>query len=277
MSSFNFFAERDVERFTRVIQRKGGLWLFHHIPKTAGTSMTKELRQCFPPYCNIHAERDEDQSNRQDSLGHAVKTFLENYPEYQFQSASGHLRLKHIRQIAEAIPNMRTFTFLRDPVARVISEYRYTRTPKHPGYKQNIERYPSIHEYIEEPVNQNKMWAFVAPRNQDVTKVSLRNVFNRYAFIGTLENFADDFAFLTGLIGCPKAPAARENATKPQKENVVEITEELISRIMEVNARDIAFYDSVQTILSDRRDEMNAFVNAKRKMYNMPAVADAPA
>ncbi|MEP5375836.1 MAG: hypothetical protein ABJQ14_08595, partial [Hyphomicrobiales bacterium] len=54
MSTFNKFNRLGPARFAKLMKRSGQTWIFHHIPKTAGSSLTSELRFCLPPYRNIN-------------------------------------------------------------------------------------------------------------------------------------------------------------------------------------------------------------------------------
>lgn len=276
MSNFNVLRDATVDQYAQRLQREGGIWVFHHIPKTAGSSLVQELRVVFPPYCNIAGMPvPEGIEERSDMMMAQVEAFLAAQATTQFRAVSGHLRLPHLRRIREALPQARVFTFLRDPVERVISEFRYTRTPKHPTYQDYLERYPTIEDFVTDPANQNRMWSFVAPRASTPDEDGLRRVFNRYAFIGTLENYADDFAFFAGLSGYPKAPSARQNVTKAQSDNAVDQTDTLHALIREHNQADIAFYDAVSAVLADRRADMQDYVAARRALFE--GRADMPA
>ena len=269
MSNFNLFSDLPFDQFAQRFQREGIVWVFHHIPKTAGTSMVQELRFCFPPYFNIGAaaNRDPDAPRRADMLMHGVEMFLDEHPKTQFRSVSGHLHPVHVRRLREGLPHARVFTFLREPVARMISEFRYTRTPKHPTYKEVLAKYPTIESYLDDPDTHNKMWRFVAGRVQRPDETGLTQLFNRYGFIGTLEDYNLCFEFFTALTGHPKTPTTRANVTEKKSENEVEITDDLRARIVETHQDDIAFYNAVTAKLAARRAEMHAFINDRRAQY----------
>ena len=268
MSNFEILSKDGVDRLARGAQRTGGLVFFHHIPKTAGTSLVKELRTCLPPYRNIFAPHYTDGPPREDALMEAAEAFLKDLPEIQYRSASGHLRLQHVRRISEAVPHMRMFTFIRDPLERVVSEYRYTRTEKHPTHAEMKDRYPDIEAFVDDPINQNRMWNFIAPRDMAPDEKGLRKVFRRYLFIGTLEAFDRDFSFLMGLFGYPKLPAAQSNKARASKDNEVEMTDALRDHILACNSDDVALYNAVTETLEKRTEEMEAFVEERLALFN---------
>ena len=52
--SFAEFAELHPAEYFERLKATGNFWLFHHIPKTAGTSLTHELNKYLYPYRNIN-------------------------------------------------------------------------------------------------------------------------------------------------------------------------------------------------------------------------------
>ena len=276
--NFNKFEETDVARFASQFAHTGILWVFHHIPKTAGSSLTRELNASLPPYRNVFADHlFPEGGNRHDALMESVEAFLKADGKVHYRSASGHLRIPHLKRIQEHFDNAHLFTFLREPADRLISDYRYAKTPKHPVYKEFAERFPTIEDYVENSGSQNKMWKYVAPSSFDASEKSLERIFNRYAFIGTLETINEDWAFFTSLFGCPKMMTSRVNVTEKQKNNEVDSEASLRARIRELNQKDYLLYDRVSAILAGKRDEMQAHVLARRAMWlgDVPVADDA--
>lgn len=266
--NFNDLRDGNVDQFYTRVRHNGAVWVFHHIPKTAGSSITEELDTLLPPYRNIFAEMQPGETESRDTLlRRATERFLEDHAKQQFRAASGHLRLPHVRQISEAVPNSRFFTFLRDPVARVISDYRYARTPKHPVYQEFIERYPDIETYIEDPSVADKMWKFMAGAKPEADEAFIEKTFRRYIFVGCVEDLASDFAFVTALFGYPKRLAARANTTQTTESNKVEVSDDLKAKIEAKNARDVALYRAARAITSAKRAEMDAFIESRRALY----------
>lgn len=268
MSNFNNFRTLPVANYAAQFNHKGVVWVFQHIPKTAGSSLTAELNQILPPYRNIfasHAPGDAD--NLHDAMMTSVDEFLADHQTTHYRSASGHLRLPHMRRIQESLPNMRVVTFLREPAKRLISDYRYAKTPRHPTFQEFSDRFPTIEDYVNDPASQNKMWKFLAPVKLDADEQALKGVFNRASFIGTLETLADDWAFFSALSGHPKVMSSRVNVTAKRSDNKVKDDEDLLALIREKNEKDYVLYDTVMASLTERRDEMNAYIDDRRRMW----------
>ena len=227
--------------------------------------MSAELNDLLPPYRNIHVQHRDEVGG--DPLMAAATDFVEDYPARGFRSASGHLRLRHVRRIREGVGGLRSFTFLRDPVDRVVSEFRYTRTPAHPTHEQVRAQYPNIHAFVEDPANQNRMWAFLTPPAWEVGDASVERIFQQHVFIGTLETISVDFPFLTGLFGCPRAMSVRANTTTQSDYNEVELDHALVEFIRERNPADVMLYDAVRDVLAKREREMVTHISARRATY----------
>ncbi len=269
MTNFQNFATVPLQKYAGYFRNHGCLWIFQHIPKTAGSSVTRELSGVLPPYCNIHlatSSQDEAES-RSKSLMKEVDSFIERYKSRRYSSASGHLRQPHLRRICESLPHAKIFSFLREPAERLISDYRYAKTPKHPPHQEFSRRYPTIESYIDDPSNNNKMWRFVRPGNASADKEALSMVFRRYAFFGTVSRLEQHFQFLTGLTTCPKPPRARINVTTEQTDNSVALSADLRSRIEQANTDDYNFYTAVKQILDEKSREIDEFINDRRGFY----------
>lgn len=267
MTTFKTFSRVGAEKYSRIMRRKGALWFFHHIPKTAGSSLTRELSFCFAPYYNIHLEGWGEGVDRAQGLMDAVDVFLEEHKTTHFRSCSGHLRLPHVRKLTSSLPELRAFTFLRDPVERFVSEYRYSCTEKHPPSATFVKQFPTIDAYLEWPGSRDKMWNFVASPALEGTQENIDAIFNRYAFIGTVETLARDFAYMSAFSGYPKAPGTRANTTVGSSKNKVDLTPELRDKIEKANAKDVAFYEAVTSSLTAQNDEMVAFCDSQRELY----------
>lgn len=252
--------------YARRLQSQGGLWFFHHIPKTAGSSLVRELMFCFPPYCNING--GEVIENRAQAIEAALDAFLVAMPERGWRAASGHLRPAHMAKLRQAVPQLRPFTFLRDPVDRVVSEFRYTRTPSQPGHEGYIARYPTIGSFVEDPQHQDRMMHFLAPGQAATQEDAIERVLKRYVFIGTVEALSPCFSFLSALEGHPKVPVARANVTRGAEDNAVDLTPDLAEMIRTLNARDVALYAAVTALLERIAPAMTAFVEERRAAYD---------
>lgn len=269
MTTFLNFAQEPVAKYASFFRNNGCLWVFHHIPKTAGSSLTRELSGTLAPYRNVFVRPSANPGadSRLDALMEEVEAFIAENETKRYMSISGHLRQPHLKRIQEAVPSARVFTFLRDPAERLISDYRYAKTPRHPPHEEFARRYPTIEAYIEDPGSNNKMWRFVRRGNRPFSEEMLDNVFRRYAFFGLVNQLDTHFQFLTALTTFPRRPVAQVNVTVGQANNVVEISPALRSRIEKANEDDYALYAAVERVLKNKLPEMRAFIEERRAYF----------
>ncbi len=234
------------------------LCVFLHVPKTAGSSLSHELARLREPYINIHRRYFHGEavsfSRVEDELGAAIDRGKIDTA----RSCSGHFTWAMAASLRWARPDARFFTFLRDPVARVISDYRYSRTPSHPTHREMIAKFPSIESYLKAPETQNKMSRFLLP-DEAVSPVEIDAFVSRhYAFIGLLEDYAMSFNILARMLGEDAMPSEHKRVTEDTEDNIVDITPELREQVAQVNQRDVALHDIARAKLDAVAGEWQA-------------------
>ena len=225
-----------------------GLCLFVHVPKTAGTSLRSELAALLRPEFNIAIDYTDAGRSFQQRMDEAVEAFLADALLVWPRFASGHILPRHTRRICAALPGTRLVTLLRDPVARVVSDYRHQRSPRHPVHAAFTARVPDLDAYLALRSEANKMALHLVPaeilRAGDPA-ACIDHVMRSFAFIGVQEMYPICFRALTTLLGRPLWPRLRENVTG---ENPAEglVSPELAARIRAANPIDEALYRHVQ-------------------------------
>jgi Sulfotransferase family len=240
----------------------GNLWLFIHIPKTAGSSLGAEIAREVRPYRNIHVEYDGNGDSHDVRLQKAVDRFIADGQTIQFRSASGHLTMQHALQIRAAFPRTRLVTMLRHPVARVISDFRYQRTPAHPQHKEFIERYPTLSAYAHGEESQDKMFRFMAPDPTMPFAGALSEIEEMLSFVGLVEMYPMSFNVLFRLFSLDLMPKEYRRKTETNEHNVVENSPEIFEMIAQLNPRDVLMFDTFRKLLGARREEWSALRHA---------------
>lgn len=245
------------------------LWLFVHVPKTAGSSLAAELAALLPPYRSIHidhADRSRPAPERYDLV---TEDFLALQAREPARSASGHVQFRNVRRIVEALPGTRLITMLREPVARLVSDYLYQLSPMHPLAAEVRAKIPDFAAFVELPGQRNRAARHLLPpglaRQGDVAG-GLAFLRARYAFVGVQERYELSFRALTALLsGHPRAPQAEpkrvNEGARAEKAKVMAELEDpaLRARIAELNAFDLgihaaiaADWDRIAAPLADR-------------------------
>lgn len=231
------------------------LWFFVHIPKTAGSSTVEALNRDLHPYENIHVDYT-DPSPHNEKLRMVVSRFIEQHTEQPFRSASGHLPFEYYKTLTTAFPNTRSFTFLRNPVDRVISDFRYQRTTMHPPHQKFIKDFPTIESYVETTSSQNKMSRFLSDIHDATPDPEIvETILDEFDFIGTLDMYDMCYHCITQMaLGEGQLPQFHERKTPDEPQTQVERSPRLIKLIQQYNKLDVLLYDTVRDILRKHRD-----------------------
>lgn len=253
-SGYRAFIEEDRDR--------GDLWFFLHIPKTAGSSFRAELQSLLTPDHNIHAYDGEAEGEFTDRLGAAIRAFAASTWKTPYRFVSGHVPVDMMEPIRNAARTPKTFTMLRDPVGRVISDFRYQSTPQHPDYAVFRARYPSIEAYLDAPGEGDKMMRYLRPHAAADVAETIAHVLETFVFVGSMETYDTSFAVMMELLGANRAPSVFLRKTEDRQATDVRLTPELESRIRAANARDLALYDGLMAYVRQvdalRRDAPSA-------------------
>jgi len=252
---FSSFTSLGLGEFIEKESAPDYLWIYIHIPKTAGSSFASELSILRQPYRNIHVDYEDKTTPHDVKLERVVDQFILDNRTTQFRACSGHLSMRHVNKIREAFPRSRVISILRNPVERVISDFRYARTPSHPPYKEFINQFPTIESYVDSPASQNKMFRFLAP-DPEMRMDELFEFFDeRVSFVGLMEMYPMTFNIVMQLLGLNRLPTSHKRKTEPTKYNQVIRTPELLKRIKEANTRDFAMFRFVKERLLARREQ----------------------
>ena len=260
--AFASFATLKLDEFLQQESAPGELWIFVHIPKTAGSSLVAEWSGIRQPYCNIHADYEAPGKTYDERLENAIDRFVAENEKTSFRACSGHITMRHVRKIRKAIPKSRVVSLLRDPVERVISDYRYARTPAHPPYREFIRQFPTIESYVDSPASQNKMFKFLTPDPMLPAAGLVAFLNESTSFIGLTEMYPMSFNIIMNISGQNRFPTLHMGKTESTEDNSVNRTTGLIKRIREANAQDIALFNFVKERMIARREEWRAHLNA---------------
>ncbi|WP_372622112.1 hypothetical protein [Falsiroseomonas sp.] len=239
------FAGR-LDEYFREAAVGGELCVFVHVPKTAGTSLRGEIAKLLQPDINIAVDYTDTARSFHERMDEAVEAFIAEASASPIRFGSGHILGRHVLRIRGSFPKARLVTFLRDPVHRVISDYRYQRSPRHPVHAEFVARVPSLDAYLELKSERNKIAQHLVPPDillaGDAAEC-VDYVMRTYAFVGMQEMYPISFRVLTTLVGTPSWPKLRENVNT-ENEAERQVAAEVAERIRAANPLDVAIYDA---------------------------------
>lgn len=255
------FSDLETMSLNDFIDRNKGndqtLWFFQHIPKTAGSSFSVEIGRKRLPYSNICIDYEDETRSHEEKLSLAVKTFIDQSSGQRFASASGHLRKAHVDLIRAEYEDCRVVTFLRSPEARVVSDYRYQRTPMHPPYQAFLKAFPDLETFARAPVANNMMAKYLIGDIRDIDETeAIRRVAESFTFVGLLEMYPMSFNILFQLMGFNGMwPVEHQRKTPDSPETRVDLTPYVRELIASNNRLDLAIFEYARKVLLKRREE----------------------
>ena len=126
---------------------------------------------------------------------------------------------------------------LRDPVQRVISDYRYQRTPAHANHQAFGVAFPTLESFVEARRSQNKMFRYLALPGEKLEAATAR-IERDFSLVGAADMYPLSIRLCSELIGPRFTLKARLNPTQDTGDNDVEVSDDLSDRIRKLNRKD---------------------------------------
>lgn len=242
------FIDGDLDAYFDARRTAGSLWIFQHVPKTAGSSVRREVAQALNKFrqAHIHVDGMDPNTPYHQRLDQAVSEFLTQSEKIDYRFVSGHIFAHHRERICKIHKNTKAFTFLRDPVERYISDYRYQRTDMHPESSVFRARYPTIETFISARGSANSLAQYLLPadlhKSKDVNR-AVDYILDNFEFIGIQNNYAASFKVLCNLIGINREPTVTDRRNPVSADNPAPTSADTIQAIRELNSFDQKIYD----------------------------------
>ena len=215
-----------------------------HIPKTAGTSLRDQLR---PYYYSLRVKLPEqaDIEVAKDYFA-AVRVKLQEAEVCLGQLDSfflfGHFRFADLRQVrGPQLRDASVFTFLREPVARTVSDYYYSTSPTHPGHRDFLQAFPSLDAYMANAGEMNKQFHYLKPHEDATVAETISAVEQGFAFVGIVERFEECGNTLASQLSIPTLSPIHENRN-PNLDQLAEAAERHGPALRAALADDLAIY-----------------------------------
>jgi len=222
--------------------------IFLHIPKTAGSTLHTLLNGNFPArrVRNVFAAtHDEPEVLALAALDPAARE--------QIRLLKGHMPFGLHRYLPQ---RARYMTVLREPVARVISQYFYVRrNVQNPHHAQVISANMSLGEFVSSGISPGMNDGHVRWLTDQIRTVPFgrttaaaldearANISEHFALVGMTERFDETILLLRNLLGWKHEPTyERENVARTKHKDVAISTAD-IDTVREFNQLDIQLYN----------------------------------
>jgi hypothetical protein len=144
------------------------------------------------------------------------------------------------------LPGLRCCTMVRDPLARLISDYRYQRSALNPVGSFFARQNPDFRAYFSRLHVHNVIAKSLVPPGlikAGDTAAAARYILDRFAFVGVQERYALSVRTLTAAMGRPIEPAAEAYRTPDSAETSVVVSADDAALLRRLNAFDIALVE----------------------------------
>lgn len=255
----------EFDRYFKEAGAAAKLWVFVHVPKTAGSSMETEIESILKPSANIEIDYKDTTKSYHVALDEAVQRFIDSHKDVNYRFATGHIVGRHGTTLRAAIPDLRMFTMLRNPINRIVSDYRYQRSKMNQAREAFIASTPDFATYIARKHVHNKSSVALVPKplvDAGKTADVIDFVLNNFAFVGLQEMYPLGLRTLTTLMGSPRTAEAKVRVNT-EADNTVEMTPALEAELKKLNAIDFALWHAITQRWRVIRDPLRDYLNAR--------------
>lgn len=223
--------------YDRILSMPKHTLAYLHIPKAAGNSAISILNTNDKNHYRV----------KWDDVNNSWETLLNNLQEEKkYSLISGHYKWNHLKRIKSDV-NIETcnITFIRNPIHRLVSEYKYMTTPSHPPYLKFRESFPTFEKWLySETAPTNKISKSLCPSSFYIEDI-IKNTIENFHFIGVHEIFNTSMAILCDLLGLKYKVSIPKNVTQKNEFNQFELSEKTIQFIKEQNKSDLMLYNYI--------------------------------
>ncbi|MEF2232432.1 MAG: sulfotransferase [Pseudodesulfovibrio sp.] len=243
-------------------------FFFLHIPKTAGTTLNAILDDNLPKdrVLDLYTESQ-----------HRALAELRYDDLALYRLVRGHVFIADFAEILDGPVPFRVFTFLRDPVQRVISEFHFLkRWPKSHLYDFLNRNNVSLLEYVtseERPLRNrgrnnmvNSLSGVRGANLDEGLELAWRHLKDRFVFFGILERFDESLLLLKRLMGLGSAFYEKQNVRATSLD--APVTRAEFEVICDCNRYDLLLYERAVEEFSRRVALLGPEFQADVRMFD---------
>lgn len=251
------------------------LHFFLHLPRTAGTTLNAIIRDNFAPHEIFSVYSAEEYHRHREIRPEALEGV---------RVIQGHLFLETYRPPRIYSRDVSVFTFLRDPVERLVSEYIFLKSwPQNHMYAYLNENNIGFGDYVEsmEPRlvyrGKNFMTRFFSGEDFDVQsypeqalRAAMHNLEHVFDFVGIQERFDESLLLLAEHLGLRSLCHEKRNVLAPESRMTPDADALALAR--ERNAADLVLYRFACDLFDRRvRERGETFARKVREFASLNA------
>ncbi len=236
--------------------------IFLHIPKTAGTTLTTIIKRNY--------RENEIVQLYQPQTFHAELTAALQNDEKKM--LFGHFPFHPDIATSQAY----VFAFMRDPIARTVSNYFHLKSSKNPEHKKWLQNVPTFLDFLQQKQAFNWQarhlsgFKGITPFKSDLSaslEMATSNLL-RLNFVGLTENFSDSLLCIGQDLGWIKLNHFNKNVHY-RGDEAKELAMKYYDEIAEQNQLDLALYKIAKQRFEERKAKISLFDRAFYLAKNM--------
>ena len=220
------------------------LSVFVHVPKTAGSSVQRDLRRNFESGFQVDWQ----------CIDQSWLQFLKMQKRSGYHHVRGHISWQQIKQLRQAGIAYHAFSFLRHPVDRVMSNYAYCVSEASPCSAENREKYPSLSDFLADNLERNHMTGLLVGQCSSYEQ-AIERLSTEYSFIGVTEFFELGQQVILPALGGQYQSLPRVNVTPTGRS--FRVADGTINQIMESQAIDLEVFEFFQNQYRQLQERTN--------------------
>lgn len=247
------------------------LHFFLHIPKTAGTTLNDILRANYPEGTVLDAY---------DAKGYRRVRELTEADLETLHLVQGHMFVHDFDELLEGQVPILAMTFLRDPVARVLSEYRFLKSwPGQHLYELMNKDNISLEEFVatERPelihhgknlMTKSLCGAVKNDTDDAMLERAWKNLSQRFACFGLVERFDESLLLLKLALGLSTIFYEQRNVN-PDRQTPVDLSPSTVALIETHNQLDRKLFTRATALLDKRISTLGTPFAKELKTFRM--------
>jgi SAM-dependent methyltransferase len=224
--------EHGPEEYLRLHQPSADdLIAYMHIPKAAGNSVIGAIKESFPSVYHV----------TWNNIDRSFNEMIATYETHHYKLVSGHFRHNQLQKLDTAnIPHI-NISMIRDPIDRIVSQYRYMCTSSHPSYKSFKTRYPLFEDFALSGQNDNMLSHYLTGSARSAED-AYAEIVRKFHFVGLTEYMHESNFLIQSLLGCNIVKPDKLNVTQKKSYNQVEVSMSLKEKLLDIHSVDVKLY-----------------------------------
>lgn len=251
--------------------------IFLHIPKTAGTTFKQIIKRNYAQNEIFGLNGDEKYQTDQ-----KLNNLLPDKKD-KIKFIGGHINFGMHESFNDK-HNFKYITFLRDPIQREISYYKYVlRTTRHVHHqevianKMTLQDYITSHLYKDLDNAQTKQIAGLHVGLQskplhitdDILQKAKNNINDYFIFAGIIESFEEGLILLHKTLNWKFPLYYTSFNINPTKEEKIKTSDKTIQLIIDQNQLDIQLYEYVKNSFMKEIELNKGYINRHKYLLHM--------